>query len=33
LSDLLFILTRVVNGPNGDLLWLPGGERIDREGR
>jgi cob(I)alamin adenosyltransferase len=33
LSDLLFILTRVVNGPNGDLLWVPGGERIDREGR
>jgi cob(I)alamin adenosyltransferase len=33
LSDLLFILTRVVNGPNGDVLWVPGGERIDREGR
>jgi cob(I)alamin adenosyltransferase len=27
LSDLLFILTRVVNGPNGDVLWVPGGER------
>ena len=25
LSDLLFILTRVVNGPNGDVLWVPGG--------
>ena len=33
LSDLLFILTRVVNGPNGDVLWVPGGERMDREGR
>ena len=31
LSDLLFILTRVVNGPNGDMLWVPGGERRDRE--
>jgi cob(I)alamin adenosyltransferase len=27
LSDLLFILTRVVNGPEGDVLWIPGGER------
>ena len=27
LSDLLFILTRVVNGPSGDILWLPGGQR------
>ena len=27
LSDLLFILTRVVNGPQGDVLWIPGGER------
>jgi cob(I)alamin adenosyltransferase len=27
LSDLLFILTRVVNGPSGDVLWVPGGER------
>jgi cob(I)alamin adenosyltransferase len=27
LSDLLFILTRVVNGPDGDVLWVPGGER------
>ncbi len=27
LSDLLFILIRVVNGPAGDILWVPGGER------
>jgi cob(I)alamin adenosyltransferase len=27
LSDLLFILTRVVNGADGDVLWVPGGER------
>ncbi len=27
LSDLLFILSRVANGPGGDLLWKPGGER------
>jgi cob(I)alamin adenosyltransferase len=27
LSDLLFILTRVVNGSAGDVLWIPGGER------
>jgi cob(I)alamin adenosyltransferase len=27
LSDLLFILTRVVNGPDGDVLWMPGGDR------
>jgi cob(I)alamin adenosyltransferase len=27
LSDLLFILTRVVNGTDGDVLWVPGGER------
>ena len=27
LSDLLFILTRVVNGPEGDVLWIPGGDR------
>ncbi|MGH3802315.1 MAG: cob(I)yrinic acid a,c-diamide adenosyltransferase [Pseudonocardiaceae bacterium] len=26
LSDLLFILSRVAN-PNGDVLWVPGGER------
>ena len=27
LSDLLFILTRAVNGPEGDVLWIPGGNR------
>jgi cob(I)alamin adenosyltransferase len=27
LSDLLFILIRVLNGPDGDILWVPGGER------
>jgi cob(I)alamin adenosyltransferase len=27
LSDLLFILTRVVNGTEGDVLWVPGGDR------
>ena len=27
LSDLLFILIRVVNGPDGDILWVPGGQR------
>ncbi len=27
LSDLLFILTRVVNGRDGDVLWVPGGDR------
>jgi cob(I)alamin adenosyltransferase len=27
LSDLLFILTRVINGIDGDVLWLPGGDR------
>jgi cob(I)alamin adenosyltransferase len=27
LSDLLFILTRVLNGTAGDVLWVPGGER------
>ncbi|HEX5189063.1 MAG TPA: cob(I)yrinic acid a,c-diamide adenosyltransferase [Streptosporangiaceae bacterium] len=27
LSDLLFILSRVANGPGGDLLWKPGGDR------
>jgi cob(I)alamin adenosyltransferase len=30
LSDLLFILTRVVNGSEGDVLWVPGGERSHR---
>lgn len=27
LSDLLFILIRVVNGLDGDVLWVPGGQR------
>ena len=27
LSDLLFILARVANEPDGDLLWQPGGDR------
>jgi cob(I)alamin adenosyltransferase len=27
LSDLLFILARTANGPAGDVLWQPGGER------
>ena len=27
LSDLLFILTRVINGAEGDVLWIPGGDR------
>lgn len=27
LSDLLFILTRVVNTPTGDILWQPGASR------
>jgi cob(I)alamin adenosyltransferase len=27
LSDLLFILCRTANGPEGDVLWVPGGER------
>ncbi|HET9649428.1 MAG TPA: cob(I)yrinic acid a,c-diamide adenosyltransferase [Microlunatus sp.] len=30
LSDLLFILTRVANGADGDVLWVPGGDR-DRD--
>jgi cob(I)alamin adenosyltransferase len=29
LSDLLFILTRVANGTDGEVLWVPGGERSD----
>jgi cob(I)alamin adenosyltransferase len=28
LSDLLFILIRVANGPEGDVLWVPGGDRL-----
>ncbi len=27
LSDLLFILARYANQENGDVLWVPGGER------
>ena len=27
LSDLLFILTRVVNGTEHEVLWVPGGDR------
>ena len=27
LSDLLFILARYANKQNGDVLWVPGGER------
>lgn len=33
LSDLLFILTRVVNGAAGDILWVPGGERRPQDPR
>jgi cob(I)alamin adenosyltransferase len=33
LSDLLFILIRVVNGPDGDILWVPGGERDQAQAR
>lgn len=29
LSDLLFILTRAVNGTDSETLWVPGGERAD----
>jgi len=28
LSDLLFILTRVVNGTDGEILWVPGASRV-----
>lgn len=27
LSDLLFIMTRVANGTDNEVLWVPGGER------
>lgn len=27
LSDLLFIMTRVANGTESEILWVPGGER------
>lgn len=29
LSDLLFILARQANRENGDVLWVPGGERAE----
>ena len=29
LSDLLFILARHANRENGDVLWVPGGERSE----
>ncbi len=32
LSDLLFILARGANRENGDVLWVPGGERGERQG-
>jgi cob(I)alamin adenosyltransferase len=30
LSDLVFILARYVNREQGDVLWVPGGERSER---
>jgi len=30
LSDLLFILARYANRENGDVLWVPGGERGEK---
>jgi cob(I)alamin adenosyltransferase len=32
LSDLLFILARAANRENGDVLWVPGGERDEPDG-
>ena len=32
LSDLLFILARYANRENGDVLWVPGGERGGEQG-
>ena len=32
LSDLLFILARAANRENGDVLWVPGGERGEPDG-
>jgi cob(I)alamin adenosyltransferase len=32
LSDLLFILARVANAEQGDVLWVPGGNPADTEG-
>lgn len=31
LSDLLFILTRYVNGADHEVLWVPGANRIDHD--
>lgn len=31
LSDLLFILTRYVNGPEREVLWVPGSGRTDHD--
>lgn len=31
LSDLVFILARHANRENGDVLWVPGGERGERD--
>ena len=31
LSDLLFILARHANKEQGDVLWIPGGERTSGE--
>jgi len=33
LYDLKYILTRAVNGADGDVLWVPGGERTVSERR
>lgn len=33
LSDLLFILTRVVNGAAGEVLWVPGKDRAPADAR
>ena len=33
LSDLLFILTRAVNGAAGDVLWVPGKDRAPADAR
>ncbi|UMG91991.1 cob(I)yrinic acid a,c-diamide adenosyltransferase [Nocardioides sp. TF02-7] len=30
LSDLVFVLARYANRENGDVLWVPGGERAQR---
>ncbi len=33
LSDLLFVLARVANLPGGDVLWQPGGGRVEPPAR